>query len=317
MRRLRLGAWAAEAPVFAATVPADRRLWSWTRGVVPGSLLVSYDVLRANPALLEGGLHRALHFRGPVIVDSGGFGAAIETDPLRVYRLQRSAGADLGIVLDRVAPPGAPPAWQRAGVRTTIANARRVVRANHHRLALEIVVQGGTPRQLEECGRAVGAFRTPFYGIPLSAEAKRRRYEAALARVLHARRHLPRASALHGLGCGSRTLTAILAWAGVRVFDSRAYYQRAIYGENIASVSMCALGRPRHKPACEACLARARPGRTLEGRTDHNLREMLRELTRIRCAMAEGAMEDYLARRVGPRRFAAIKALSQPDRNVR
>jgi queuine/archaeosine tRNA-ribosyltransferase len=140
-------------------------------------------------------------------------------------------------------------------------------------------------------------------------QSKYRRYAAAVERVVHATAALPPTAVVHGLGCGSRTLMAILSALGVRIFDSRGYYQRAMYGENIETITMCALGTPRNKPTCGVCLTRNLPGRTFEGRVDHNLKETLKEIIRVRGAMEESAMESYLRRRLGKKLFAQMQAV--------
>jgi hypothetical protein len=194
-------------------------------------------------------------------------------------------------------------------VNETVRNARQIRRDHRGTMALEAVVQGATPQQLAECGRRLGALRFDVYGVPLSAQSRYRRYASAVERVMHVLATLPAHATIHALGCGSRTLIAILASIGVTIFDSRSYYERAIYGENIEAVTMCALGKPRAKPSCGACLDRRRPGRTLEARVDYNLNETLKEIIRVRCALEESMMESYLQRRLGKKLFGEISLL--------
>ena len=305
-RQITLGGKRLRLPFFAATVADDERLWSWKRGLRPEALLVSYDVLRMKQARTSQPLAETLDFDGPVIVDSGGFGANAETDASAVYRLQRAVGASLAIVLDRVAFTTDRRKEQLAAVAESVSNARLIRRRHRGAMTLEAVVQGATPEQLQGSSRALARLHFPVYGVPLGMQAKYRRYGPAVERVAYAVSALPSRAALHALGCGSRTLIAVLAYFGVTIFDARSYYQRALYGDNLKSVTMCALGAPRAKPGCGACLNRRRPGRSLEARADYNLNEILKEVTRVRCAIEESMMDEYLPRRLGRKVFDEI-----------
>jgi len=309
LKRIRLGGRRIAAPFFAATASDDERLWSWKRGVRPDALLVSYDVLRLQRQRTTTPVARTLDFDGVVIVDSGGYGKSTEKDPAAVYRVQRTVGATLGVTLDRIPYTTDSPRVQWAAVNETVRNARLIRRRHRGRMALEAVIQGATPAQFADCGRRLAALRFDVYGVPVSMQSKYRRYAAAVERVAHAISALPSKATIHALGCGSRTLMAILSYIGVTIFDSRSYYQQAMYGENIEGVTMCALGTPRSKPTCGACLDRRRPGRTVEARTDYNLNETVKEMIRVRCALEESMMEEYLQRRLGKKAFNEISLL--------
>lgn len=296
--RVRIGRRRLAAPFFAATASEDDRLWPWTRDVRPDAVLVSYDVLKMNPQWTLMPVARTLRFRGFSIVDSGGYGVSTEKDPAAVYRVQRAVGADLAVALDKVALSTDSTRAQRAAVKQTLRNARAVRRGHRGATALEAVVQGVTPSQLSACAEGLARIGFQVYGVPVSMQSKYRRYAAAVERIAHAASGLPPRAMLHALGCGSRTLMAILSYVGVTIFDSRSYYQRAMYGENIRSVTLCAVGEPRGKAACASCLQRRKPGSTAQGRTDYNLSEILKEICRIRCALEESRMEQYLARRL-------------------
>jgi hypothetical protein len=78
---------------------------------------------------------------------------------------------------------------------------------------------------------------------------------------------------------------------------------------------MCAQGTPMGKTACKDCLARSRPGRTVAARADHNLNEIMKEVIRIRCALEESNIDEYLRRRIGMKLFKQIlPMLARPGR---
>jgi Queuine tRNA-ribosyltransferase len=298
VKRLTLGGRRVRVPLFAPTASDDERLWPWKRDVYPEAVLISYDVIGKKPERMSRPLSETLEFKGLTILDSGGYGASTETSAAAVLRLQRKVRADVGITLDRVALTTDSPARQRLAVAQTVRNAR-AVRRYDGKMALEAVVQGATPRQLSGCSRDLGALGFDVYGVPVSMQSKYRRYRAAIERVAYATSGLPPNRPVHALGCGSRTLMAVLSAVGVQLFDSRSYYQRALYGENVRSVTMCALGKPLGKKECAGCLKQLPPGRTPAARADRNLNEIHKEITRTRCALEHSAIDEYLRRRLG------------------
>jgi hypothetical protein len=306
MKHVLLGGKRMNVPFFAATVGSNRRLWPWTRGVKPEALLISYDVLGGKRANAKEPLTTTLEYDGLVIVDSGGYGTSIETDPLAVYRLQRAIGASVGVVLDEFPSAAESSRRQWASVRQTLANAQLIHARHRGKMALEAVVQGATAAQRVRCGTDLVALGFQIYGVPVSAQARYRHYVPAIERFTESVGSAPANSHLHALGCGSRSLIAILSALGATLFDSRSYYQRAIYGENLDAVTMCAVGKPRGKPGCADCLKRNPKGQTLESRTDYNLKEIQKEIFRVRCALEESVMPAYLERRLGKQLFKRI-----------
>jgi tRNA-guanine family transglycosylase len=286
------------APIFAATVADDERLWPWTRGIHVDALLISYDILKLDARRLAQPLSKTLNSRVFTIVDSGGYGVSTETSATAVYKTQRAVGARLGIMLDRVVLSSQSPRTQKKAMDWTVRNAQLIKRKHRGTMELEGVIQGASPKQLAECGKRLATLQLDAYGVPLSAQSKYRRYSAALERIAHASSSLPPHARIHAMGCGSRTLMAILAAAGVTLFDSRSYYQRALYGENIESITMCALKRSTGSKECKTCMEKRSPGKTLQARTDYNLFEIGKEMSRIRCALRADAMDDYLQRRL-------------------
>lgn len=311
--RMIVGGRRIDTPFFAATVADDERLWSWRRKVGVQALLISYDVLRLDPLRAGQTLPKTLQSKVPVIVDSGGYGLSVETSAAAVYKLQTSVDADVGVTLDYVALSTQTVREQQLAIDRTVRNAAIISRMHRGRMALEGVIQGATPEQLAACARRLARLQLDVYGVPVSNQSKYRRYGAALERIAYGASALPASARIHALGCGSRTLMAILAAVGVRVFDSQSYYKRALYGENIDGITMCVFGKPRGISACDACMLRRRPGRTLEGRTDYNLFEINKEIFRIRCALRESVMTEYLRRRLKVRGatniFDKLKAL--------
>jgi queuine tRNA-ribosyltransferase len=137
-----------------------------------------------------GGLHRFMHWSGPILTDSGGFqvyslaqsrtitdhaavfrshidGALLELTPEKAVRIQENLGSDIAMCLDECPPGDTPVDYLRVAVRRTLLWARRC-RDAHRRpdQALFAIVQGGTDLALrEQCARDLAALDFPGYAL--------------------------------------------------------------------------------------------------------------------------------------------------------
>jgi queuine tRNA-ribosyltransferase len=137
-----------------------------------------------------GGLHRFMHWDGPILTDSGGFqvfslagqvkitdhgaqfkshidGSPLELTPERAVEIQQHLGSDIAMVLDECPPAGAEPTAVRAAVRRSVLWAERCKR--HHTRpdqALFAIVQGGLDLELRAaCARELIALDFPGYAL--------------------------------------------------------------------------------------------------------------------------------------------------------
>ena len=111
------------------------------------------------------------------------------------------------------------------------------------------------------------------------------------------------------MGAGSRTTIAVLAYFGVELFDSTSWYTAAMYGESFPPVTTCVVGTPLGKPQCKLCLSPPSHARSTAGRAKHNLTEIQKEITRVRCAQEEGVMREYVEVRVRPSSLKRLQPL--------
>ena len=136
------------------------------------------------------GLHRFMHWSGPILTDSGGFqvfslagqvkitdagakfkshidGSPLELTPERAVEIQQNLGSDIAMVLDECPPAAADGAAMRAAVTRTIRWAERSKR--HHTRpdqAQFAIVQGGLNLELRaECARELVAMDFPGYAL--------------------------------------------------------------------------------------------------------------------------------------------------------
>ncbi len=137
-----------------------------------------------------GGLHRFMHWNGPILTDSGGYqvfslaeqrkitdhgakfrshidGRLLELTPERAVEIQQNLGSDIAMVLDECPPGDAAPEAMREAVRRSLLWAERC-KTHHTRAdqALFAIVQGGTDLALRaECARQLVAMDFPGYAL--------------------------------------------------------------------------------------------------------------------------------------------------------
>jgi queuine tRNA-ribosyltransferase len=148
--------------------------------------------LRPGDELIKemGGLHRFMHWDGPILTDSGGFqiyslaptrqitdhaavfrshidGSLLELTPERAVAIQENLGADVAMCLDECPPFQAPPEVLREAVRRSLLWALRC-REVHRRpdQALFAIVQGGPDLNLRcQCADALALLDFPGYAL--------------------------------------------------------------------------------------------------------------------------------------------------------
>ncbi len=148
--------------------------------------------LRPGDGLIAelGGLHRFMHWDGPILTDSGGFqvfsltehrkitdqsvvfrspvdGAMLELTPERAVAIQENLGSDIAMVLDECPPADAPREQVANAVRRTLLWAERCQAA--HRRVDQVqfaIVQGALDLDLRgSCAEALVAMDFPGYAL--------------------------------------------------------------------------------------------------------------------------------------------------------
>ena len=200
--------------------------------------------LRPGDELIRdlGGLHRFMHWDGPILTDSGGFqvfslatqvkitdhgakfkshidGSPLELTPERAVEIQQNLGSDIAMVLDECPPADAAPDVMRAAVARTIRWAERCKR--HHTRGLQAlfaIVQGGLNLELRaECARELAALDFPGYALGgfSVGEAPEAMHAALPACAACLPEHKPRY--LMGVGRPQDLLAGVAA--GIDMFD--------------------------------------------------------------------------------------------------
>ncbi|MGI9517670.1 MAG: tRNA guanosine(34) transglycosylase Tgt [Pirellulaceae bacterium] len=118
-----------------------------------------------------GGLHKFMHWDGPILTDSGGFqifslaklakvdeqgvsfrshidGALLELTPERSMEIQRNLGSDIAMVLDHLPPLPSPDHVIEESCQRTVRWAQRCRALKHPQQAMFGIVQGGLNERL-------------------------------------------------------------------------------------------------------------------------------------------------------------------------
>ncbi|GAB4159544.1 MAG: tRNA guanosine(34) transglycosylase Tgt [Planctomycetota bacterium] len=257
--RLRRGRFTTPHGTFETPCFAPVGTYASLKGLTPeqvratGTELIlanSYHLhLRPGAERIErlGGLHRFMHWDGPILTDSGGYqvfslGGRAEVDddgvtfrsvidgsthrctPESVLEFQRRLGPDIAMVLDQCAPADAEPAAIRSAHERTLRWARRA-RDLHEAWggrrrgqALFGICQGGTDPDLRaEAAEALAAMEFDGYAIGgLSVGETKQQMAVALEASVE---RLPRESIRYMMGVGSPDDLLAATRAGVDLFD--------------------------------------------------------------------------------------------------
>ncbi|MFM8274883.1 MAG: tRNA guanosine(34) transglycosylase Tgt [Gemmata sp.] len=137
-----------------------------------------------------GGLHKFMHWSGPILTDSGGFqvfslagqvkitdrgakfkshidGSPLELTPERAVEIQQDLGSDIAMVLDECPPADSSPDVMRRAVRRSVQWAARCRQHHSHPYQAQFaIVQGGLNLDLRaECARELVAMDFPGYAL--------------------------------------------------------------------------------------------------------------------------------------------------------
>jgi len=203
-------------------------------------------MLRPGSALIQefGGLHRFMHWDGPILTDSGGFqvwslghlrklseegvtfkshldGSTHMLTAERVMQIEAELGADIILPLDICAPyPGTPDTVRASMERTHRWEERALFAKEHYRpeQALFGIVQGAfEPELRRESARVIG--NMPFAGFSIGGlsvgEPKALMWEL----LAYVTPELPRTKPRHLLGVGSPEDLVIGVGLGMDMFD--------------------------------------------------------------------------------------------------
>lgn len=319
MRRL-------EYPFLWLGSPVGSRVRPWTQFNIDGLIVNAFDIFK-NPqvesAIREQTVKAFLNFRGPVMIDSGGYlfmrSKELHVDLARLVGLYERARPDFCVIMDHPLDITNSRAEIRRRQITSLRNTERMVRLRSTKNPTLIPVVHGFDFEsvdwyLDELERIE---KFEIYGIgSLVPSVFSSRGAGGISNVIqivsHVRRRLP-SKRIHVFGIGSTLTMHLMYYCGADMVDSSGWRLKAAYGavQILGTGDRWITGHHRHKPypqlsaqektilemcTCPACKEQGFSG--LESsftlRALHNAWIYQREVETARKLVDRAGYEDYL-----------------------
>ncbi len=239
-------------------------------------------MLRPGPETIRalGGLHRFMHWEGPILTDSGGFqvfslggmrrieargvtfrspidGREVFLDPETSIRVQHALGSDVVMAFDECTPYPASKAQAEASMRLSLGWARRSLEAHGgHPAALFGIVQGGMYPELREASLE-GLVAMGFAGYALGglSVGEPREVRAAILQAIAPRMPWDKPRYLMGVGKPEDIVEAVAL--GIDMFDCVIPTRNARNGHLFTRFGVVRIRNSRYardpRPVDEAC----------------------------------------------------------------
>lgn len=274
------------------------------------------------------GIHEILKYDGPVATDSGGYQilryGSVRVSPEEIVRYQDAIAPDIATILD--VPTGIHSTREHAAetVRITLERAQQAVKLRSNPDVMWCgPVQGGLFLDLvAECAREIGNLDYQLHAVGSPVELlEGYRYSELVELVMTAKQNLPLQRPVHLFGAGHPMMLGLAVAMGCDLFDSAAYVLYARDGRYITSEGTLHLDELSCFPCeCPICagnspeeLLRAPPEERVRLLAKHNLHVTFGEIRRIRQAIVEGRLWEYvqLRCRSHPRLLDGLRKLLQ------
>jgi len=215
----------------------------WKHFSLDGVMVNAYEILgktKANNEVRKKGIHRYLEFRGPIMMDSGGFQfmkkKELDVDPKKILKLYEESKPNFGVILDHPLGPDLSHGEKMDRWFKTLTNTRIMI-ANHNTDCTKLVpaVHGHKLDEIEwflqELDR-ISAF--DFLGIgSLVPSVFSTKGAGGIANVVEivnfVRKKLPDRR-IHVFGVGSTLTMHLMFYAGADSIDSSGWRTKAAYG---------------------------------------------------------------------------------------
>jgi len=272
------------------------------------------------------GLHNHYAHDGVFFLDSGGLQQRLynkKVDPLEILRVQEKLGADIASTLDvSVLPSDDPLSNSHAEyMRTSVKNALLSLQSREREdMKIYASLQGNDLKAIINMIDYL-AKRGNFDGYAIGGLLPKRSDFRRLIDIVYAVRKRIGDAPLHVFGLGGPSYIPLLTYLGVDSFDSSSYLKagsrRVFFLPAQGSVDFCDIGNQKWLPCvCPVCSQhttyQVREQRKLIAL--HNLWMITYELRRLKVAIQENQIEDYLEWRFqsnpliyGAYRYARLK----------
>lgn len=293
---------------------------------VPCIFTTAYEILltRKRYEVASKGIHNFLKFKGPIMMDSGGFmfrdSKSVPISQEEILDFQMNAGADISVVLDHALNINGSSLENMRRIKFVLDNTRKAI-SYIDRMEIVPVIYLWTPTIVNKMiDKYEKIHHFPMYGIanfrpfPLKLE----RWKRMLDMIAIIRNRL-RDRILHCFGVGGTLTMYMLAYLGVDSMDSSSWCKKAGFGkiqlpnEGEAFVSRT---RPYRKkcryvnwetyhcecPVCRSCDAdelKTKLESSKMLRAFHNAYLYLNEMKTIRASIEEGYFDKQISDRYG------------------
>jgi 7-cyano-7-deazaguanine tRNA-ribosyltransferase len=275
---------------------------------------------------IKQGLHKFLNFDGPVMTDSGAYQILVYGDieicQTEIVNYQEQIGSDIATILD------IPTAWKitkpkaQETVKETIKRAKEFFAEKTRDDILWVgPIQGGRHLDLVS-NSATQMSKLPFqiYALGSPTEVMENyRFDVLVDMILNAKMNLPIDKPLHLFGAGHPQMFSLAVALGCDLFDSAAYALYARENRYMTENGTWRLSQIDYFPCqCSKCISSTpkdvlgkAPTEREEFLAEHNLYVCQAELNRIKQAIRDGRLWEYIEMRTHahPALFTALKRL--------
>ncbi len=277
---------------------------------------------------LQKGIHKLLDFDGVLMTDSGAYQILVygdvEVSPEEIVSYQEGINADIATILD------VPTGWEvsrehaQQTVKETLRRARELSKIRtRHDIAWVGPVQGGNHLDLvAKSAREMGKlpFEIHALGSPTPV-MEQYLFDTLVDMILTAKMNLPLERPLHLFGAGHPLMFALAVALGCDLFDSAAYAIYAREDRYMTEHGTARLSKLAYFPcSCPICTRNAPKNLMETSRNErqkllaqHNLYVCFSEIRRIKQAVVEGRLWEYLEMKAHghPSLLQALKRLKK------
>ena len=278
-------------------------------------------------------LHKLLDFDGIIMTDSGAYQilvyGKVDVTPAEIVNYQEKISTDIATILDIPTSWQATEEYAKQTVEETVKRARQLVKLKTRDDILWVApIQGGQHLDLVAySAKQVGKlpFQIHALGSPTTI-MEQYLFDKLVDMILTAKMNMPLQRPLHLFGAGHPFMFALAVASGCDMFDSAAYAIYARESRYMTEYGTRKLDELEYFPcSCPICtksdpedMTQMPKQEKQENLARHNLYTSFAELKRVKQAITEGRLWEYLEMRAHthPALFQAVKQLRKYENYI-
>jgi len=278
-------------------------------------------------------LHKLLDFDGIIMTDSGAYQilvyGKVDVTPAEIVNYQEKISTDIATILDIPTSWQATEEYAKQTVEETVKRARQLVKLKTRDDILWVApIQGGQHLDLVAySAKQVGKlpFQIHALGSPTTI-MEQYLFDKLVDMILTAKMNMPLQRPLHLFGAGHPFMFALAVASGCDMFDSAAYAIYARESRYMTEYGTRKLDELEYFPcSCPICtksdpedMTQMPKQEKQENLARHNLYTSFAELKRVKQAITEGRLWEYLEMRAHthPALFQAVKQLKKYENYI-